>query len=109
MWERVNVPLPPELEKVTVSVWRYPGVVLLGVMRRSFLQPPIVWGEPIQAGLRNLRRGHALLDEWQAMLYASTIFAEAELDKPRNQALLRYLGFEEVGTEYERKLYRRSI
>jgi hypothetical protein len=109
MWKRVEVELPPDLEIVTTTVWEYPGIMQVGIMRRSFLQPPLVWGQPIKGGLKNLRLAPALLDEFQHLLHASTIYAEVEVDKPRNQALLIYLGFEEISTDYERKLYRRSI
>lgn len=109
MWEKVDVALPPDLAAVTTSVWRYPDVMLIGVMRTSFLLPPIVWGQPIKTGLRNLRRAPDLVDQWQEMMWATTIQAEAELHEPRNQALLLYLGFEEIPSKYDRKLYQRSI
>lgn len=109
MWERVEIDLPPDVAAVTTSVWRYPGIMLIGVMRKNFLSPPVVWGQPIKTGLRNLRVARDLVTEWQEMLATKIIYAEAELKEPRNQALLLFLGFEEVPSDYDRKLYQRSI
>lgn len=109
MWERVEVELPPEVAAVTTSVWRYPGVMLVGVMRNVFLAPPILWGQPIETGLRNLRRAPDLVTDLQRLIFAPVVYAETEHQTRRNQALLKYLGFEELPDTYERKLYRRSI
>lgn len=109
MWEPVEINLPPELAFATTSVWLYPEVLLVGVMRRSFLWPPILWGQMLKAGVRNIREAPAMVTKLQELIEAPTVYAEAELDKPRNQAVLLYLGFKELPESYDRKLYIRSI
>jgi len=110
MWELDNsLDLPPDVAVVTTSVWRYPEIMLVGVMRSTMLAPPYLWAQVINGGLRNLRKAPALLTELQQRLYAPIVYAEAECAIPRNQALLRYLGFEEIPAPPERKLYKRSI
>ena len=109
MWERVEVSLPPDVASVTTSVWLWPGVMMVGVMLKNFLNPPILWGQPIQTGFRNLRHAPEYVTMLQQMLAAPTVYAEAELSEKRNQALLTYLGFQEMPEVYDRKLYRRSI
>lgn len=109
MWTQIFPELPDDIAKLTTSVWLYPDVMKIGVMRPSFLLPPVVWGEPVKTGLRNLRKAPALVDEWQELLATPTIFAEAELEAKRNQSLLLYLGFQELQEMPDRKIYRRSI
>lgn len=109
MWERVEVDLPPDVAAVTTSVWHYPEIMLIGVMRSNFLSPPILWAQVLKAGLRNLRKAPELVTELQLLLSAPKVYAEAELKTPRNQALLVYLGFVELPETYDRKLYQRSI
>lgn len=110
MWESDNsLELPPDVAAVTTSVWLYPGIMLVGVMRSGMLAPPYLWAQVLHGGLRNLRKAPALLTELQHYLYAPIVYAEAECHIPRNQALLRYLGFEEIPAPPERKLYKRSI
>lgn len=109
MWERVEVQLPPSVAAVTTSVWHYPEIMLVGVMRRGFLQPPVLWAQVLKAGLRNLRKAPGLVTDLQHLLYAPIVYAEVEASLPRNQALLLYFGFEELPSDCERKLYRRSI
>lgn len=109
MWVSVEEQLPPELDSVTTSVWLRPGIMQIGVMQTSFLYPPTLWAKVLKAGVRNLRKAPALLTELQQILNAPVVYAEAELDKPRNQALLLYLGFVEISTEPDRKIYSRSV
>lgn len=109
MWTQVNPTLPDEIAALTTSVWLYPDIMMIGVMRPNFLFPPTVWGEPVKTGLRNLRKAPDLVDEWQDLVVSPVIFAEAELTKHRNQQLLTYLGFEQVDEVADRKIYRRSI
>lgn len=109
MWGRVQIELPPDVAAVTTSVWRYSDVMLIGVMRANFLSPPVLWAQVLNAGLRNVRNAPAQLTELQRLIYAPTVYAEAQHETPRNQALLRFLGFQELPAQYERKLYQRSI
>ena len=109
MWEQVEVDLPSDVAAATTSIWHYPGIMLVGVMRRNFLSPPILWAQVLKAGLSNLRKAPDLVTELQHLIASPTVYAEAELQAPRNQALLRYLGFVELPEVYERKLYLRSI
>lgn len=109
MWERIKIELPPDVAAVTTSVWKYEDIMLIGVMRNSFLLPPILWAQVLNAGMRNVRKAPALVTELQQIIFAPLVYAEAETEVPRNQALLRYLGFEEIPAQYERKLYQRSI
>lgn len=109
MWERIEVELPESVARVTTSVWEYPGIMRVGLMRPSMLAPPLVWGEPIKTGFRNLKLAPALVSELQHLLHSPVFYAEAEAAKPRNQALLLYLGFIELQEEAGRKLYQRSI
>jgi hypothetical protein len=109
MWQLITPPLTPSVAAVTTSVWEYPTLIQVGVMRTNFLRPPILWAQVLAAGARNLRRGPKLLTELQRIINAPVVFAEVELDKPRNQALLLFLGFTELPENYNRKLYTRSI
>ena len=110
MLERVDNPdLPPELASVTTSVWLVPDMMVLGVMRQSFLEPPYLWAQVLKAGVRNLRRAPALVDELQLRIRAPVVYAEADATLERNQALLTYLGFELVREDHGRKLYLRSV
>jgi hypothetical protein len=109
MWERIKVNLPPDVAFATTSVWQYPEIMLIGVMRKNFLSPPILWAQVLKAGMRNLRKAPTLVTELQRLIESPTVYAEAELQAPRNQALLTYLGFKELPEEYDRKLYSRSI
>lgn len=110
MWTPdVSFQLPPDIAAVTTSVWLYPGIILVGVMRTSLLAPPYLWAQVLIGGLRNVRKGPGILSELQEHLHAPIVYAEAECALPRNQALLRYLGFEEIPAPPERKLYKRSI
>lgn len=109
MLERVDNPvLPPELASVTTSVWLAPGMAMIGVMRQSFLAPPYLWLQVLRAGVRNLRRAPAVVNELQHRICAPVVYAEADAALPRNQALLTYLGFEWVREAHGRKLYLRS-
>lgn len=109
MWKRVEVDLSEEVARLTTSVWEYPDIMRVGLMRPSMLAPPIVWGEPIKTGFRNLKVAPSLVSELQLLLNTPVFYAEAESTKQRNQALLLYLGFVEVQEEAGRKLYQRSI
>lgn len=109
MWEQVEIDLPPDIAAVTTSVWHYPGRILVGVMRHSFLAPPVLWAQVLKSGFRELRKAPAFLTELQQLIVAPTVYAEAETSQPRNQDFLRFLGFEKLDETPERKLYRRSI
>lgn len=109
MWERVDAKLPEDVARVTISVWEYPGIMRVGLMRPSMLAPPLVWGEPIKTGFRNLKLAPDLVTDLQLLLHSPIFYAEAETTKLRNQALLLYLGFVELQEEAGRKLYQRSI
>lgn len=104
-----NPELPEELAAVTTSVWLVPDMMMLGVMRQSFLDPPYLWAHVIKAGVRNVRRAPAFVDELQHRIRAPIVYAEADASLPRNQALLTYLGFKEVREDHGRKLYLRSV
>lgn len=109
MWEQVEEAAPRAVAHLTTSIWLYPEIMLIGIMRRSFLAPPVLWGQTVRGGLKNLRKAPALVTEFQYLINAPTVYAEAELTEPRNQALLLFLGFKELSEEFERKLYTRSI
>jgi hypothetical protein len=110
MWERITeVALPAELARVTTSTWHYPGYMILGVMRTSLLCPPCIWAEVIGGGVRKLRRVPGILDDFQRLIYAPTIYAEAACELPRNQAVLRFAGFHEITSREGRVLFERSI
>lgn len=109
MWRQVQIELPPEVANETTSTWQYEDVVQVGIMRRSFLRPPVLWAQVLSAGVRNLRRARVMLDELQQQLVMPTVYAETLHDAPNNQAFLEFIGFEELPEKYERKLYQRSI
>lgn len=110
MWERVeDAPIPAQTAKVTTAVWRYPGVMILGVMRATMIGPPCIWATVLQGGLRNLRLVPRITDEFQRLIYSPTIYAETEEEYPRHAALLRYAGFHELEKKNGRVLFERSI
>ena len=109
MWRQVQIELPAEVANDTTSIWQYDDVVQVGIMRRSFLRPPVLWAQVLRAGLRNLRRAKVMLDELQTQLVMPVVYAETLHDAPANQAFLEFIGFEELPEKYERKLYQRSI
>lgn len=107
MWKAILPDFP--VPATTTSVWQHSNIMLIGVMRGMFLAPPYLWAQVLTAGVRNVRRAPVLLTELQNILSAPTVYAEAELHIPRNQALLAYLGFEEIAAASGRKLYKRSL
>jgi hypothetical protein len=109
MWEQIHPELPEDIAAKTTSVWLYPGIMQIGVMRESMLRPPFLWAQVLAGGFRNVRRAPALVTELQELLYLPTVFAEAESKLPRNCALLSYLGFDFVGDLDQRNIYQRSI
>jgi hypothetical protein len=109
MWRKVEVELPEELAAKTSSVWEYPDIMQIGVMRESMLSPPWLWAKVLKGGFRNVRRAPELLDDLQYVIAAPIVFAEAAEDLRRNQDLLLYLGFQEIGQAANRFLYRRSL
>lgn len=104
-----NVDLPPELDAKTMSTWLAPGIMIIGVMRESMMSPPYLWAQVLRGGFRNVRKAPALLDQLQELLFAPTVYAEAERHLSRNQDLLVYLGFHFVDELSDRRIYERSI
>lgn len=109
MWHRVFPELPPELRSVTTSVWEFDGFVQVGVMRQVMLAPPVLWANVLKAGMRNVRRGPAALDQLQRLLHAPIVAAETEPAFPRNSDLLIYLGFTQLPDLGGRHQFMRSI
>ncbi len=109
MWQQASLEMPPEIAAKTMSVWLVPGIMYVGVMRESMLAAPYLWGQTVKGGLRNLRKAPGLIDQLQELLYAPTVFAEAEATMTRNQDLLVYLGFSYLEDLEDRRLYQRSI
>jgi hypothetical protein len=110
MWKQVTpTNIPDDLAAHTHEVWEYSGVMQIGIMRQGFLCPPYVWGVPLSGGVVNVRKAPELVDEFQRQTHLPVIYAEVETHAQRNQALVRFLGFEEIERGTERNLYRRSI
>lgn len=109
MWERVDYDVPGELAAVTTSVWEYSSILIVGVMRPVMLAPPVLWAHIFKSGVYNVRRGREMLDDLQVIINSPLVYAEGEVARPRNKALLNYLGFIEKATDNERTLYSRSI
>lgn len=109
MWERIHPELPEDVAKKTTTVWLYPGIMQIGVMRESMLAPPFLWAQVLKGGFRNVRKAPGLLDDLQRLLYLPQVFAEAETTLSRNQDLLVYLGFSYLTDLPDRRLYQRSI
>lgn len=73
------------------------------------MAPPYLWCQIINRGVKNVMKAPGILTDLQQELYMPEVYAEAELDQPRNQALLLYLGFREIPSQDARKHYVRSI
>lgn len=109
MWRNATADLPPDVARWTTSIWTWEDVALVGVMKAHFFAPPWLWLTVLKAGVRNLRRAPAALDNFQRQMNMPTVYAEAAIDKPRHQRLLEYLGFEYQQAYEDRKIYSRSI
>lgn len=109
MWREATQDLPHDVAKWTTSIWVYKDLAIIGVMKAHFLAPPWLWATVLKAGYRNVRQAPAALDEFQRLMNMQTVYAEAEIAKPRNQRLLEYLGFEYQQVYEDRKIYLRSI
>jgi hypothetical protein len=109
MWQNATVEVPPDLIRWTTSVWVYSDALVLGVMKSNFLAPPWLWAKVLRGGFRNVRKAPGLLTEFQHMMNLETVYAEAAIDKPRDQAFLEYLGFAYEQAYEDRKIYSRSI
>jgi len=109
MWREITFELPPEVAKCTTSVWSYPEIVILGVMKSSFFAPPWLWAKVLNGGFCNVRKSPSIINEFQILMNLPKVYAEAEIDKPRNQRLLEFLGFVYEQSYEDRKIYTRSI
>lgn len=109
MWRKITQDLPEDLAKVTTSIWDYQGYGQVGVMRSSFLSPPLLWFQLQKVEMGMLKKAPKLLSELQLLLEAPLVLAEAKLDAPRSQRFLTFLGFAEKLEASDRKLYSRSI
>lgn len=109
MWKQVFPELPPEVARVTTSVWDFEGYGQVGVMRNSFLAPPVLWFTLGKVERALLKRAPELLTDLQKHLEAGVVFAEAKYDEHKSQRFLTFMGFEEVYESLGRKQYSRSI
>lgn len=109
MWERVEQELPQALAALTISVWKYRDWGEVGVMRFSFLCPPTLWFRLGTPSFAAVRQSPQLLTEFQYLISAPVVYAEAELKQKPRQKFLIFLGFTEASTAADRKLYYRSI
>jgi hypothetical protein len=109
MWKQVHPELSPEVARVTTSVWDYEGYGQVGVMRSSFLAPPVLWFKLLQIKPALLKQAARLLTDLQLLISADLVYAEACLEETRSQRFLTFLGFVEMHEAYNRKLYSRSV
>lgn len=109
MWKQIYPDLPPEVARVTTSVWDYEDYGCVGVMRTSFLSPPVLWFQLSKFTPSMLKIAPKLLTDLQLQLAADLVYAEAKLDEIKSQRFLRFMGFLERPESYERKLFSRSI
>lgn len=109
MWRLVTPNLPPEVARITTSVWDYEGYGRVNVMRNSFLAPPVLGFQLLRVKTALLKQAPRLLTELQRILEANLVYAEALAQEPVSQRFLLFLGFVETSEAYNRKLYRRSI
>ena len=109
MWEKVQPALPPDVAAVTTSVWRYKNYGLVGLMRSSFLSPPVMWFQLLDYARPILRKAPGLLDELQCLTVSPTVIAEAASTDFSAQRFLNFMGFVETPTDLSRKLYTRSL
>lgn len=109
MWRQINLENTPDaLVDVTSSLWQYDEVARVGVMRgSSLLVPPYLWAEIYQSSFKLLRKGNELLTELQQIIRSPIVLAETCEEK--NADFLRLIGFELIGGELDRQLFKRSI
>lgn len=109
MWQKVDMELAEEVRYETSSVWKYKDLMLVGVMRTSYLLPPVLWATLLRADKAELRAAPEKLDDLQRLIYSPLIYAEAALNEGKHQKFLLFLGFEEIMAQSGRKLYQRSL
>lgn len=109
MWEQVYPELPSDIAAVTTSVWEHEDYCHVGVMRNSFLAPPVLWIQLIKHTPSKLKMASALVTALQHIISADLVLAEAKLDEVKSQRFLTFLGFVEGPESLGRKQFHRSI